>query len=405
MKISQFYGCSNFSEIEIMKDPSLIEGVDSGGSESEDIKVEDEEIALDDVAASSSGSIKPLHYSEPLRFKNKKLKPVLMKTSLSEDKLDSLIENVADIEKKFADINRWLTEKTDQGCIRSTEGKGKTTTSFKCCVCSSEKKFPFASELKKHLVYCHLMCKKGESIGKTYQCPDCFKLYATWPNMNAHYREKHSPGSCEHSCDFCGKRFNRQDHFQLHIQSHTKDKSCQCSTCGLKISRPSGLSRHYSIKHPSPLSDECKGRSQQICRFCQEKFKTIAHREDHIINCHGAQLYWVKEEKSRKQRDVQKILSLETSKEIEAYPLKQVLKELKSKYTCAECGVQYAFPENLQKHARTQHQMIEKRQYTCNYCDEVFGFFYVKQWHMMKKHSIQFPWLQAKVEVVRSTVE
>ncbi|XP_023341823.1 GDNF-inducible zinc finger protein 1 [Eurytemora carolleeae] len=352
---------------------------DGGGSESED-EVEGEEIALDDVAASSSEVKKPFHYSDKLSFKNKKLTPRFMKSEEEEEEEEE-DDNLVDIEKKFSEINGWLENKTEQGCIRSTEGDRKKT--FKCCVCSGEKIFPFRSDLKKHLVHCHLMSKKRESINKKYQCPDCFQLYSTWGNMNAHYREKHTPGRCQHSCNFCDKRFNRQDHFQLHVQSHTKDKSCQCSTCGLKISRPSGLSRHYSNKHPSPLSDECNGRSKQICRFCQEKFKTIALREDHIINYHGAQLDWLKEEKSRKQRDVQAILSLETSEEIEAYPLKKVLKELK-KYTCAECGVQYAFPENLQKHARTLHQMMGKGQYTCNYCDEIFGFIYVKQVNSLK---------------------
>jgi len=45
--------------------------------------------------------------------------------------------------------------------------------------------------------------------------------------------------------------------------------------CPLKMPR----SVRNVVDNNIVLKDECNGRSKQICRFCQEKFKTIALRE------------------------------------------------------------------------------------------------------------------------------
>ncbi|GKZ50238.1 hypothetical protein AbraIFM66951_003233 [Aspergillus brasiliensis] len=74
-------------------------------------------------------------------------------------------------------------------------------------------------------------------------------------------------------CETCSASFDRPEHYQRHIRTHTKDKPFACAECGQRFSRVDSLARHHGTKHEHILPNGStqtaeRRRVAQACKQC-----------------------------------------------------------------------------------------------------------------------------------------
>ncbi|RAH42643.1 uncharacterized protein BO95DRAFT_455725 [Aspergillus brunneoviolaceus CBS 621.78] len=98
-------------------------------------------------------------------------------------------------------------------------------------------------------------------------------------------------------CDTCNATFQRREHYQRHIRTHTKERPFACSECGQTFGRVDSLTRHLGTIHqrgnrPDCDRDEGRRRVARACKPCnQSKLRCDGrlpcHRcQSHKIQCH-----------------------------------------------------------------------------------------------------------------------
>ncbi|KAF5672006.1 zinc finger rst2 [Fusarium heterosporum] len=78
----------------------------------------------------------------------------------------------------------------------------------------------------------------------------------------------------EFSCETCNLPFQRREHYQRHIRTHTKEKPFACSECGQSFGRVDSLARHHTTLHLSTDQQDSRDhlndrrRVSQACKPC-----------------------------------------------------------------------------------------------------------------------------------------
>ncbi|KAL6704161.1 hypothetical protein ACN47E_008721 [Coniothyrium glycines] len=74
------------------------------------------------------------------------------------------------------------------------------------------------------------------------------------------------------TCDECGDVFQRREHHQRHLRTHTKEKPFACSVCGSSFGRIDSLARHHSSTHMNATNQAASsesGERQRVSRACK----------------------------------------------------------------------------------------------------------------------------------------
>ncbi|KAH7134867.1 fungal-specific transcription factor domain-containing protein [Dendryphion nanum] len=73
------------------------------------------------------------------------------------------------------------------------------------------------------------------------------------------------------TCDECGSTFQRREHHQRHIRTHTKERPFACSVCGHSFGRIDSLARHHSSTHvdSAQMASLEPGERQRVSRACK----------------------------------------------------------------------------------------------------------------------------------------
>ncbi|EXK24793.1 hypothetical protein FOMG_18502 [Fusarium oxysporum f. sp. melonis 26406] len=78
----------------------------------------------------------------------------------------------------------------------------------------------------------------------------------------------------EFSCETCNLPFQRKEHYQRHLRTHTKEKPFTCSECGQSFGRVDSLARHHTTLHLSADRQDSRDRPNdrrrvsQACKPC-----------------------------------------------------------------------------------------------------------------------------------------
>ncbi|XP_062551406.1 zinc finger and BTB domain-containing protein 14-like [Armigeres subalbatus] len=91
--------------------------------------------------------------------------------------------------------------------------------------------------------------KKLTTFTSHFNCEKCMRSFKSKGGLLQHNQQIHS-GPTPHACDHCGKRYRDIDTMQQHRQRHLmKDKPCKCEECPKQFIRLSDLQRHVQLHH------------------------------------------------------------------------------------------------------------------------------------------------------------
>ncbi|PYI27839.1 hypothetical protein BP00DRAFT_352524 [Aspergillus indologenus CBS 114.80] len=106
-------------------------------------------------------------------------------------------------------------------------------------------------------------------------------------------------------CGTCNATFQRREHYQRHIRTHTKERPFCCSECGQTFGRVDSLTRHLGTIHQRGQRldcerDEGRRRVARACKPCnQSKVRCDGRLPCHRCQSHGVQCHYEAPQKRR----------------------------------------------------------------------------------------------------------
>ncbi|KAL7306214.1 hypothetical protein TKK_0001654 [Trichogramma kaykai] len=111
---------------------------------------------------------------------------------------------------------------------------------------------------------------KYEQLTKIkFNCYSCSETFITKTKLREHIKRLHDI-NFKFKCQYCDKKYNRINHLNRHIKTHTTEKST-CKLCSKKFSR---LAEHIKISHTK----------RSTCQFCGKTFSAKWY-EKHVSKC------------------------------------------------------------------------------------------------------------------------
>ena len=152
---------------------------------------------------------------------------------------------------------------------------------------------------------------------KNYQCDICGASIAQSKQAFLEHMRAHDPARQTFYCDQCGKCFNREKRWKLHVKSHQPPQACvfcqemvpggkhpvrncsarnqntRCPYCGdeVKNGSKSRVFRHVTRKHPEMKEHFIKefnynqAAKPWSCKYCEKELVTSFNLEKHEERC------------------------------------------------------------------------------------------------------------------------
>lgn len=243
-----------------------------------------------------------------------------------------------------------------------TEQKNTTQKEFICHKCN--KKFKQKRSLTIHLKKCHNTIaaeipKLENNIQQEFikKEEDVFSEneenlnYFSDEEIEVKVEKRSSNSKISLTCEYCGKTFNRRQHYAAHIRSkHTFEKPYKCDLCDAKYATSHSLlvhKRNHNNEKPficsyCGKSFVCSGdlyhhskihlnKREYKCNLCEKSFNTASILRTHKICMHSDPKNW--------------------------------------KYICKFCDKRFPINSSLVTH---QKRHIGVKKFTCHICDKKF---------------------------------
>ena len=156
---------------------------------------------------------------------------------------------------------------------------------FQCSVCS--RFLQTKQGLEKHIENFHTPTLS------IFECDKCNKIVSTKEILSRHKKTVH--GSAKTSCEFCGLKFSRYNHFMRHLtEVHGREtrknldfvsaelmtsKPFKCDICGKGFARYENLRRHNAHVHEKSVGLTC------TCKYCGQNFLRQDNLKRHEKTC------------------------------------------------------------------------------------------------------------------------
>lgn len=83
-----------------------------------------------------------------------------------------------------------------------------------------------------------------------------------------------------YACPYCNTRYARLHNMEKHVKQHCTMSTTQaCPHCHILVHKPN-FDEHIISRH---------GRTQMMCQFCPEHFKSVALFDRHVVRMHGGE--------------------------------------------------------------------------------------------------------------------
>lgn len=275
-----------------------------------------------------------------------------------------------------------LSQETNQHCIKqneknaSEEQKLFDAVNLMCDICQAS----FLEE--KHLLL-HYAVHKKEML---FVCHLCSKTFTRKRNLKLHYL--YHTLKQRYACNKCPKTFLLKSYLTKHKFTHVKRKSFACGPCNEAFKTKSELNKHLFFKHKTdylsgmyniksvveflPFS-EVKKLEQFFCNICKRGFKSKSDLKEH-----GAVHTATNGSQNECPVSINKVCQMalfdeENQLTYSVQHNKQVI--------CNTCQKVFKTKEKLNEHIIFVHNeksippkqpYIDKNEYICHICEEIF---------------------------------
>merc|ERR1712029_850998 len=105
----------------------------------------------------------------------------------------------------------------------------------------------------------HMSTHTGD---KSHLCPTCGAAFGSLSSLIDHKKRTHQ-GRRDHKCTQCEKGFFNKHELNVHLRTHTKERPFVCRDCGKAFSRPHHLNRHLVSVHAAKCG-QCKTKCSHV---------------------------------------------------------------------------------------------------------------------------------------------
>lgn len=163
--------------------------------------------------------------------------------------------------------------------------------------------------------------KKYRQKQESFTCSYCGKLFNRRQHWSAHIRSIHTFEK-PYKCNLCEASFSNSHSLLVHNRNHRNEKPCICSTCGKGFVCSGDLNHHNKIH---------LNKREYQCNICDKGFNTASILRTHRIVKHTDPKDW--------------------------------------KYGCTVCNRRFPLNSGLAVHMK-RHKGV--REYSCNVCEKQF---------------------------------
>lgn len=169
-----------------------------------------------------------------------------------------------------------------------------------------ELKFGTPFQLKQH------MMRHVAAHEKSFECPECSKLFPGKPHLLSHIRFVHEKDR-QFSCEHCDRVYTSKISLQNHISSIHEGSAnkVQCDHCNKFFANETSIKKHLSrvndtgelhicaiCDHKSPNKAALKGhidrkhnQKESVCTLCDRAYKSAVTLREHMSTHTGESLY------------------------------------------------------------------------------------------------------------------
>ncbi|XP_037040901.1 zinc finger protein 84-like isoform X2 [Bradysia coprophila] len=272
-------------------------------------------------------------------------------------------------------------------CLKSFDAKTlakhmKSHSAFKCETC--DRTFAKQNHLNLHM---------QTHLKKEYHCDQCDDIFSNKKSLKTHeatvhlssshvkrksvhqaytkkvYEQKACHGSVQelskydddleeqyeiingrYQCGKCDKSLVDRQTFRLHFRLHSGKNLKRCPICGTGFAKNNHLDRHVALHYGSTFK----------CDVCEEMFDQFKSYRLHTAN-------HLSHDKSVQ---ASKVLTNESNRN----------EKISRRLECQLCEKIFSKKSNLERHMKSH----EKRDYPCNYCDDIFDNHKERRLHMIE---------------------
>ncbi|XP_026155248.1 oocyte zinc finger protein XlCOF6-like isoform X2 [Mastacembelus armatus] len=206
-------------------------------------------------------------------------------------------------------------------------------------------------------------------------------------------------GKKTYNCPECGKLFGRSPHLKIHMRTHTGEKPFSCPFCGKRFTQKVNLTYHMSIH---------TGEKRFSCCFCDEKFTWYTQLKSHQYVCESSQLHQSQTEESRDTETGEKSFSCSECGKIfnrkDNLNIHMRIHTGERPFSCTICGKCFKHGGHLTQHISVH---TKENRFSCNVCDKRFTWLYQLKRHKCSSESseLQEVWTSREGEQLQGLEE
>jgi len=219
---------------------------------------------------------------------------------------------------------------------------------YNCPLCDYNSQVKYY--LRKHISRSH---PNDDESKLNFMCPFCNDQFEGLKNYHQHCVSEHGGKLPKVNCNICFKEFASTKSANIHKKVAHENYRISCPQCDKEVTSKQGLIQHLKV-HTGDAPSASK-RSNSISIRPHISLDGEANKQ---FNCSGC--------------DYSSPLKENVKKHVKTFHSDDVAKG-KELLPCPNCDKTFLGVSNLHRHAKEEHYLLLKLDYTCNLCNKEFS--------------------------------